>query len=88
VWPVHCKEPIACRFGNSLPSLQLTIGDCETPRCALAPILSTRLCVLMNGLSFEIPGMTTEDLRPLLDARCKNIDEQRLVHDCGAKWKT
>jgi hypothetical protein len=42
----------------------------------------------MNGLSFEIPGMTTEDLRPLLDARCKNIDEQRLVHDCGAKWKT
>ncbi|HEY0703421.1 MAG TPA: glycosyltransferase family 39 protein [Candidatus Acidoferrales bacterium] len=46
-----------------------------------------RTVMLVNGLSFEVPGATIEDLGPVLDAHCKKIDEQRLVHDSGAKWK-
>ena len=46
-----------------------------------------RTVMLVNGLSFEVPGATIEDLRPLLDSRCKNVREQQLVHDSGAKWK-
>jgi hypothetical protein len=34
-----------------------------------------------------VPGATIEELRPLFEARCKNVGEQQLVHDSGAKWK-
>ena len=41
----------------------------------------------VNGLSFQVPGATIEDLQTILNARCKQTNEQRLVHDSGAEWK-
>jgi hypothetical protein len=46
-----------------------------------------RTVMLVNGLSYEVPGATIEDLQTILEARCKNMGEQRLVYDSGAKWK-
>jgi hypothetical protein len=43
--------------------------------------------VLVDGLSFQVPGPPIGHLRPSLNARCKTINERRLVRDSGAKWK-
>lgn len=43
--------------------------------------------VLYDGLSFEVPGATMDDVRQLLSPPCQAAGEEHLVHDSGARWK-
>jgi hypothetical protein len=42
---------------------------------------------LFDGLSFQVPGPSMDELRAWLAARCQIVDEERLVPDAGAEWK-
>ena len=48
---------------------------------------TSQTVVLYDGLSFGVPGPSMAELRTKLSTRCKNVSEQDLVHDIGAKWK-
>jgi hypothetical protein len=43
--------------------------------------------VLYDGLSFEVPGASMDDVRRLLSSRCQSTGEDQLAHDPGANWK-
>lgn len=43
--------------------------------------------VLYDGLSFEAPGASMDDIRSLLSHRCEVAGNEHLVHDSGANWK-
>jgi hypothetical protein len=48
---------------------------------------SAKTVVLYDGLSFEVPGASMDDVRHLLSPRCESTGEEHLTHDPGASWK-
>jgi hypothetical protein len=42
---------------------------------------------LFDGLSFQAPGPSMDELRAWLGTRCQIANEEQLVHDAGAEWK-
>lgn len=50
-----------------------------------SPVAQT--VVLFDGLSFQVPGPSLEDIRRGLGARCEVADEEHYVRDSGARWK-
>jgi hypothetical protein len=74
-------------FSGYLPTTVHTPGVYSAQQWIDAGQPMARTVMLVNGLSFQVPGATIEDLQTILNARCKQTDEQRLVHDSGAEWK-
>lgn len=74
-------------FAGFLP-LSVRAPNVYTPQQWIAagrPV--NRETLLMDGLSFQVPGPPMDELRAWLNSRCTITNEQHFVHDSGAGWK-
>lgn len=50
-----------------------------------APVKQT--VVVVDGLSYWVPGPSMDEIRASLSSRCTQVSEEELARDTGAKWK-
>jgi hypothetical protein len=50
-----------------------------------SPVAKT--VAVFDGLSFEVPGPSMDDIRRAINSKCEVTKEERFVHDSGAQWK-
>jgi hypothetical protein len=50
-----------------------------------APVKQT--VVVVDGLSYWVPGPSMDEIRKSLSSRCTQVSEEELARDTGAKWK-
>lgn len=80
-------DSIKRKFSGYLP-LSVRVANVYTPQQWVAagrPVNQNTW--LFDGVSFQVPGPSMDELRAWLGARCQIVNQEQLVHDTGAEWK-